>query len=152
MLVVPGSSESVNLPEESPMNTRTALTTLAVTALVPLGTVGMVAPAHASHGGGGGVRHGGSCSQSAHWKLKAKPDNGRIEVEGEVDSNRAGQVWRWRIKHNGSVSAKGKATTGGASGSFTVHRRMTNLAGTDHFVFRAVRSATGEVCRGRVSL
>jgi hypothetical protein len=149
MLVVIGSHESVTRPQEIPMNIRTALTTLAVAALVPLGTA---APALASHGGGGGVRHGGSCSQGAHWKLKAKPDNGRIEVEGEVDSNHAGQVWRWRIKHNGSVSAKGRATTGGASGSFSVQRRMANLAGTDHFVFRAVRSATGEVCRGRVSL
>src|SRR5690242_10323382 len=133
------------------MVTRTTLATIAVAALAL--PVAFVAPASASHGGGGNdVRTSGGCSGSAHWKLKAKPDNGRIEVEGEVDSNRAGQVWRWRIKHNGSVSAKGKATTGGASGSFTVHRRMTNLAGTDHFVFRAVRSATGEVCRGRVSL
>jgi hypothetical protein len=131
------------------MNTRTALAALALTALVPLGAV---APAHASHGGGDGVRTSGSCSKVAHWKLKAKPDSGRIEVEGEVDSNRSGQVWRWRITHNGSVSAKGKATTAGSSGSFSVQRRMANLAGTDHFVFRAERSATGEVCRGKVSL
>jgi hypothetical protein len=133
------------------MSTRTALAvlTLTLTALVPLGAV---APAHASHGGGDGVRNSGSCSSGAHWKLKAKPDSGRIEVEGEVDSNHTGQVWHWKIKHNGSVSAKGKATTAGASGSFTVQRRMANLAGTDHFVFRAERAATGEVCRGKVSL
>jgi hypothetical protein len=131
------------------MNARTALTAATLAALVPLGAL---APAHASHGGRDGVRSSGTCSQSAHWKLKAKPDNGRIEVEGEVDSNRSGQVWRWRIKHDGSVSAKGRATTAGTSGSFSVQRRMANLAGTDHFVFRAERSATGEVCRGRVSL
>jgi hypothetical protein len=29
---------------------------------------------------------------------------------------------------------------------------MANLAGTDHFTFRAVRRATGEICRGRISL
>jgi hypothetical protein len=86
------------------------------------------------------------------WKLKAKPDDGRIEVEGEVDSNRAGQAWGWVLKHNGSVSARGTKTTAGTSGSFTVARRMTNLAGTDHFTFRAVRRATGEVCRGTISL
>jgi hypothetical protein len=33
-----------------------------------------------------------------------------------------------------------------------VNRLMINLAGTDHFTLRAVRSATGEVCRGKVSL
>jgi hypothetical protein len=130
------------------MNTRTALAGLALTAL--LAPLGAIAPAHASHGGG--VRNSGSCSKGAHWKLKAKPDSGRIEVEAEIDSNHAGQVWHWRIKHNGSVSAHGKATTAGRSGSFSVGRQMTNLAGTDHFKLRAERSATGEVCRGKVSL
>jgi hypothetical protein len=131
------------------MFTRSSIAALALSALaLPLATS---APASAS-GGGGDVRTHGGCSGSAVWKLKAKPDNGRIEVEAEVDSNRNGQVWAWRIKHNGSVSAKGTATTAGASGSFTVHRRMANLAGTDHFTFRAVRRATGEVCRGTISL
>jgi hypothetical protein len=131
------------------MFTRSSIAALALSALaLPLATS---APASAS-GGGGDVRTHGGCSGSAVWKLKAKPDNGRIELEAEVDSNHNGQVWAWRIKHNGSVSAKGTATTAGASGSFTVHRRMANLAGTDHFTFRAVRRATGEVCRGTISL
>ena len=29
---------------------------------------------------------------------------------------------------------------------------MANLAGTDHFTFRAERRATGDVCRGTISL
>lgn len=129
---------------------RTALATLAVTALIaPLGTI---APAHASHGGRDDVRNSGSCSKGAHWKLKAKHDSGRIEVEAEVDSNRSGQTWHWVLKHNGSVSAKGNGTTSGRSGSFTVERRMADLAGKDHIMFRAERAATGEICRGRVSL
>ena len=85
-------------------------------------------------------------------QLKAKADNGRIEFEAEVDSNHSGQVWDWTIKHNGSMSAKGSSTTRGASGSFTVHRLMANLSGTDHFAFRAERRATGAVCRGTISL
>jgi len=130
------------------MVTRTALATMAAAAItLPLG---VVAPAMASHGGGGGdVRTSGGCSGSAHWKLKAKPDDGRIEVEGEIDSNKAGQVWTWKLKHNGSVSAKGTKKTGGASGSFEVDRRMANLAGKDHFVFRAEHR--GQVCRGTIS-
>jgi hypothetical protein len=131
------------------MKTRTALAALALVTLALPVTVG--GPASAS-GGGGDVRTRGGCSGPAVWKLKAKPDDGRIEVEGEVDSNRAGQAWGWVLKHNGSVSARGTKTTAGTSGSFTVARRMTNLAGTDHFTFRAVRRATGEVCRGTISL
>jgi hypothetical protein len=129
------------------MVTRTALATLAVTALVlPLG---LVAPASASHGGGNDVRTSGACSGNAHWKLKAKPDDGRLEVEGEIDSNTSGQVWHWTFKHNGSVSATGTKRTAGRSGSFEVERRMTNLAGKDHFVFRATHR--GQVCRGTVA-
>ena len=132
------------------MKTRTALAALTLSTLaLPLAGL---APASASHGGGGDVRTHGGCGGAAVWKLKVKPDNGRIEFEAEVDSNRTGQVWAWRIKHDGSLSAKGRSTTHGASGSFSVARRMSNLAGTDHFTFRAVRRATGDVCRGTISL
>jgi hypothetical protein len=132
------------------MSSRTTLAALAITTLaVPLA---MASPASAQHGGGDAVIRSGGCSVGAHWKLKAKPDDGRIEVEAEVDSDRTGQVWRWRLRHNGSLSAKGSGTTAGASGSFSIERRMANLAGTDHFAFRAVRRATGEVCRGTISL
>ena len=132
------------------MKTRTALAALTLSTLaLPLAAM---APATASHGGGGAVRTHGGCGGPAVWKLKAKPDNGRIELEAQVDSNHVGQVWDWTIKHNGNTSAKGSSTTHGASGSFTVQRRMSNKAGTDHFVFRAERRATGDVCRGTISL
>ncbi len=90
----------------------------------------------------------GSCSGSANWKLKASPENGRIEVEGEVDSNVNGQNWRWRILHNGGVSARGTATTSAPSGSFEVRRVVVNAAGTDVIGWRAKNPATGQTCRG----
>jgi len=37
----------------------------------------------------------GKCSAASHWKMKAKPDNGRMELE--IDSNRNGQRWAVRI-------------------------------------------------------
>src|SRR3954466_6201565 len=84
---------------------RTVLAALAVSALaLPLTTALTIAPALASHGGDGEVRTHGGCDGPAVWKLKVKPDSGRIELEAEVDSNHSGQVWHWRIKHNGSVS------------------------------------------------
>jgi hypothetical protein len=124
----------------------TALTGLAL--VVPL-VVG--APADAS-GGGADVVRSGSCSSHTDWKVKAKHDDGRIEVEVEVDSNRGGQTWRWRILHNGSLSAHGTATTRPPSGSFSVQRRMTDLAGSDTFRLRATNRRSGEVCHGSVRL
>jgi hypothetical protein len=91
----------------------------------------------------------GSCSAGADWKLKVKTDDGRLEVEGEIDSNVAGQRWRWTIRHNGSVSDRGVGTTTPRSGSFEVERKIVDLAGTDRVVFRAVRD--GQTCRGVVN-
>ena len=105
-------------------------------------------PAVARHGNDDRVVRTGSCTGSADWKLKVKTDDGRLEVEGEVDSNRSGQTWRWQIRHDGSLSAHGVRQTAGRSGSFSVERKIVNLRGTDRVVFRAVRTNTGEVCRG----
>lgn len=138
------------------------LATLTTTALLALGS-----PALASHGGddgpgddnggsgtggGGGddrVIKTGTCSDGARWKLKVKTDDGRLEVEGEVDSNQSGQSWNWKIKDNGSVAAKGSATTGGSSGSFSVERKIADKSGTDTITFRARHS--GEVCTGTIA-
>jgi len=137
-----------------------ALAALSVSALLTLG-----APAYASHGGddpagddhgggrggggGGRVVKTGACSDGAHWKLKVKNDDGRLQVEGEVDSNVSGQTWSWRIKDNGDVAASGSAKTGGRSGSFSVERRIANRAGTDKVTFRA--SHSGETCKGSIA-
>mgnify|MGYP003552627133 CR=1 FL=1 len=133
------------------MNITTPLRrTLAAAAVAATATTVLAAaPAHA---GGDEVINTGNCSGTADWKVKAKFRDGGIEFEGEVDSNRNGQVWSWRIKHNGSVSAHGQSTTRGPSGSFSVERRMVDLSGTDQFVFRAVHNATGQVCRGTLSI
>ncbi len=121
---------------------------LAALAVVATATTALTAAPAAARGSE--VVRTGNCSGSADWKLKAKARDGRIELEGEVDSSRNGQVWRWRIKHNGSLSARGRSTTKAPSGSFSVERKLVNLSGTDRFVFRAVHRATGQVCRGTV--
>jgi hypothetical protein len=90
----------------------------------------------------------GPCSGSSDWKLKGSPEDGRIEVEGEVDSNHNGQTWRWRILHDGNVSARGTATTHAPSGSFEVRRLLVNSPGVDQIGWRARNRANGEVCRG----
>jgi hypothetical protein len=94
----------------------------------------------------------GNCSGATDWKLKAKPDDGRLEVEGEVDSNRRGQVWRWAIVHDGKVSARGRATTAGPSGSFSIERRVVNTRGADRIIWRSVNVRSGELCRGGLTI
>lgn len=122
--------------------TRTATVGIVSAAVLTLAPVG---PALA---GDDDVIRRGSCSGATDWKLKASPEDGRIEVEGEIDSNRNGQTWRWRIRHNGSLSARGTATTQPPSGSFEVRRVLVDAAGTDTIVFRARNPRTDEVCRG----
>ena len=75
--------------------TATALSTALLVAGAPLAT-----SATASGGNDDRVIRTGSCSGSADWKLKAKTDDGRLEVEWEVDSNQAGQTWRVRVRDN----------------------------------------------------
>ncbi len=130
------------------MNTRTTAIRIGAVALAGTALLATAGPALANDADV--IRRGG-CSGSSDWKLKASPENGRIEVEGEVDSNRTGQTWKWRMLHNGTVSASGTATTTGPSGSFDVRRLMVNLAGTDQIGWRATNPATGEVCRGSLS-
>ena len=65
----------------------------------PRAHVAGAAPAHAN---GGDVIRRGNCSGSSDWKLKLSPEDGRIEVEFEVDSNVAGQTWQVRITKNGN--------------------------------------------------
>ena len=98
----------------------------------------------------GDVRREGRCSPSGEWKVKASPENGRIEVEGEVDTNRNGQSWHWSIRHNGSIAATGQRRTVAPSGSFEVRRVLANRGGTDTFVFTARRDGTQQLCRGTV--
>jgi hypothetical protein len=130
------------------MNTKTTAIRIGAVALAGTALLATAGPALANDADV--IRRGG-CSGSSDWKLKASPENGRIEVEGEVDSNRTGQTWKWRMLHNGQVSARGSATTTGPSGSFSVRRLMVDLAGTDQIGWRARNPVTGEVCRGSLS-
>lgn len=115
--------------------------------LVALATTALTSPllgAGTAHAAGDAVRKTRACSEGSTVKLKAKPDNGRLEVEAEVDSNVNGQDWSWRLKRNGDSVAHGTSQTQAPSGSFTVHRRIGNPAGVDTLRFRATHA--GEVC------
>jgi hypothetical protein len=125
-------------------------TLAAALALGLAGSAIALAPAASAHGNDA-ARASGSCATHGSWNLKAKPDDGRLEVEAEVDVNRAGQHWNWTIKRDGAVVRSGSAKTKAPSGSFSVHRSLANTAGTDRITFRAVNHANGNVCRGSVT-
>jgi hypothetical protein len=127
-------------------------TRLGIAGATALMLVGGIAAGPASAKGGDAVRRSGSCSANSDWKLKAKPDDGRIEVEFEVDSNRVGQTWAVRIADNGVQVFSGTRVTQAPSGSFTVERRIANRAGIDHIRATAHNARSGETCTGTVQL
>lgn len=112
-------------------------------------TLPLVATGAAQAADGEIIRRG-FCTNGADWKIKVKPDDNRIEVEAEIDTNRIGETWTWVFRHNGSPSARGTSRTGGRSGSFSVERKMVDMTGVDTFRFRAVRN--GATCTAQVSL
>jgi hypothetical protein len=118
--------------------------TIAVAAIV-----GLLGVAPAAMAKDGDVIKRGACSGSSDWKLKLSPENGKIQVEFEVDSNKVGQTWQVRLTQNGTKIFGGSRVTQAPSGSFTVRKVTPNLAGTDTINGRAVNAATGETCKGR---
>jgi hypothetical protein len=106
------------------------------------------------NGGGGNPREtrvAGSCTGGSSAKLKAKPDDGRLEAEFEVDQNRNGVTWRVVIRRNGATAVTTRSTTRAPSGSFSVERRITDGSGSDRITARAT-SPTGEVCTARLTV
>ena len=102
------------------------LATLGVAAL--LGSVMATVPAHA--GGGDFIEEDGACSANASWIMKAKHDDGRIELEFSVDSNRAGQTWAVRVTDNERLVFAGEKVTNRLNQRFSVDRIVANRAGT----------------------
>ena len=133
-------------PEEG-MQMISKILRVGVAALLTLSVAGAV-PALAKDGD---VIRRGACSGASDWKLKLSPENGKIEVEYEVDSNKVGQTWRVKLFHDGDRFFVGTRQTAGASGSFEVRKVVANHSGTDDFRARARNLGTGEVCGGSAS-
>ena len=132
---------------------RTKLVRIGIAAAtLALGVGALSTGAASASGGGSAVERRGLCSSGATWKLKAKPDNGRIDVEFEVDSDRVGQTWSVRIADNGVTVFQGTRRTAAPSGSFSVERLVPNRAGVDAFSAVATNTATGQRCTGSVRL
>lgn len=108
-------------------------------------------PASAKDGDDDGrVIKRGDCSGASNWKLKAKPNDGGLEVEFEVDQNRNGVKWNVALRRNGKTVARGTRTTRAPSGSFDFERTIGNPRGTD--TISAVATRAGETCRASLRI
>ena len=115
--------------------------------VIPLAVVvaALVAvPATAAKDGDVLVR--GMCTGATTSKLKLSEEDGRIEVEFELDQNRNGVRWTVMLRRPTTVLVRTTRVTRGPSGSFELRRVVGNLVGPDRIVARATR-ASGELCR-----
>jgi hypothetical protein len=119
-----------------------------IAGVVVLGLVGIAPTALAANQ----VVKAGTCTGNSKATLTLGLDNGRIEVQYEVDSNQAGQTWKVKLRHAGSLFFSGNRVTKAPSGSFEVHKFVANLAGTDAFRARARNLGSGEVCTAAASI
>jgi hypothetical protein len=118
-------------------------TTLIIMSL--LLALGAPAAASARHGDDGGeVRAAGTCGGGVRSELKLKARDGGIEAEIEVDHARRGSSWRLTLSQEGRVAWRGSVRA--RSGSFSVERRLRDLAGADRISVRA-SGPRGVTCR-----
>ena len=106
---------------------RRGVLAVAGTAVIAAASLGATATAYAKKGEDGArkdVRTSVACG-SGTLKLKAKTDDAkRLELEAEVDSNKAGQEWTVTLTNDGKTVWTGKRVTAGASGSLSVEANV----------------------------
>lgn len=125
--------------------------------IIPIALLALVAgtsPALAKKGGDdkeNEVRKAGKCGTGATSKIKVKSDDGRIEVEFEVDRNVNGEKWRVRFVRDGKVIARARPTTKAPSGSFSVERKVSDLEGADRITARGT-GPDGLTCTATATL
>jgi hypothetical protein len=127
------------------MSTRFPIPSALLAALLAALSLGAV-PALAKDGD---VLVRGRCTAASTAKLKLSPENGRIEVEFEVDQNRNGVRWNVVLTRNGVRVASLSRVTRGPSGSFAARRVLANRPGND--VIRATATRNGERCSARAT-
>ena len=123
---------------------------LSVLIVAALSAVAAAALAPAGVAKDGDVLVRGSCTGASSSKIKLSDEDGRIEVEFEVDQNRNGVRWNVAIFRGSARVTRITRVTRGPSGSFEARIVAANRAGRDAFRARAV-SPSGEVCVARAA-
>lgn len=124
---------------------------LATVLTLGVSAAALVLAPSAMAGGGEPATDKDPCEKSSTVKLKVTPQaDGRFEVVGIVWSD-DDDIWDWKMKHEGDVSAEGDVKAKDADKSFKITRTMVDFVGPDKFVFRADNRRTGEVCRAALT-
>jgi hypothetical protein len=91
----------------------------------------------------------GSCSSGARYDYEVEKDDGRFEVNFEVDSNRTNEQWRIQLWQDGKRYYSAVRTTD-HEGEADAEQNRPNTRGKDHFKARAVSLSSGEVCTVKI--
>lgn len=116
-------------------------------AVVPLALTLVMTSVGVAAARDGDVEVRGRCSGGSQAELKLSDEDGRIEIEFEVDENRVGRRWRVVVRDDGARVLRTRATTTAPSGSFEVRTVVDDGSGRDVIRARARNVSTGEVCR-----
>jgi hypothetical protein len=138
----------VPLPRRGGAATLTGVIHTAVAALVL--TLLAAPPAAARLAAGDEVRVTGVCGGRTGAELRAKPDDGRLEVRFGVERASAGR-WTVVLVHERRVAWRGSQLTRRGSRSFEVRRLLPDLAGADTVVARAW-GPRGVTCRAAATV
>jgi hypothetical protein len=93
----------------------------------------------------------GACGGTSRWELSLEKEHGRIEIDLELDTRRAGRAWRITMAHEGASFLTTRRVTD-REGEVDLDRRRSDRASRDRISFRAVDTVNGEVCRGSVRI
>jgi hypothetical protein len=91
------------------------------------------------------VREATCGSGGVSSKLSASSENGRIEVEYELDDAKPGDVWRILIRKNGSVILRTQRRVN-AAGDAAVRVLTPNGNGNERITAQATRVGGGGTC------
>ena len=105
-----------------------------------------VAAAQAGPAKDGDVLRRGTCTGPSTSKIKLSEEDGRIEVEFEVDQNRNGVRWTVTLRRPTTLLVRTTRITRGPSGSFELRRFLGNGPGRDRITATARALRGGEVC------
>jgi hypothetical protein len=120
---------------------------ISLAAVLTAGSAVLAVAPVASAKNGDGIRVSGVCKQNSTSKLKLSGEDGKVEVEFEVDQNRNGVPWKVSLRRNGKVVTSTTATTRAPSGSFSLRRVIPGA----HGAFVAVATRSGERCTARAA-
>jgi hypothetical protein len=133
-----------------PVRTNALLTCIAAVASIWL-ALALAAPATALARSEKDARVSGICGKGATSQLRLKANDGGIEVEFEVKSNRSGERWRVTLVHERRVVWRGRTRTRSGSRAFRIRRSIPDFDGIDEVSARA-SGPGGRTCHATTML